>query len=716
MPEVAKTREELLLELAALRAQLGGRPVETVGERPQSEETRLRQIIDLVPHMIFAKDRDGKFLLANRAVADAYGTTVEALLGREHREIHGSAEEVTRMLADDLSVIESRRPKSIDEEEFTDSQGELRILQTTRIPYTESSSEAPAVLGVAVDVTRRRRLERVLVGESRVLQLLAQGRELRDVLTALLRLVEEEYAGTLGSILMLDDEGKHLHHAAAPTLDEAYTSAIDGAAIGPAVGSCGTAAYFGTPVIVDDIATNPLWADYRDLALSHGLRACWSHPILSSGGKVLGTFAMYYREKLRPSEDERALIVAAARLAGVAIEFRDAQRALEEESTQHRRTADLLRLREAEYRLTFENAPLGLTTADEDGRFLRVNQALCDMLGYSEQELLNMTFRDLTHPEDLERSLTLHEEMKTRPPHEKLSMRKRYIRKDGGVVDATVHVVQIQSGADRPLRMIAQVVDHTERIRAEQEARTHQERLAHVARVSTLGEMAASIAHEVNQPLTAITVYAQACARMIRDGMLEDAEILATMHKIGEEAMRAGEIIHRMRALAHRRESGRARCDINRLIRQVVKLAEVDARLNGVPIRLELARGLPHVYADGVQLQQVVLNLVRNGVEASDGGAEGGGEGILVKTSLDENGEIEVAVVDFGVGICDDAEEQVFESFFTTKDTGMGLGLSIGRSIITSHGGRLWFTRNDGAGATFRFTLPTHAGVDHERV
>ena len=414
---------------------------------------------------------------------------------------------------------------------------------------------------------------------------------------------------------------------------------------------------------------------------------------------------MYYRERRRPSEDERTLIVAVARLAGVAIELREAEKALEAEIADHKRTAELVRQREEEYRLTFENAPLGMTVMDDGGHFLHVNQAFCDIMGYSEEELLNMDFQQLTHSDDLKKSMQLHKRMRTGSPRTRRSLRKHYVRKDGQIVDATVHLVQIPESEDRPERYVAQLIDHTERVKAEEEARKHRERLAHVARVSTLGEMAASIAHEVNQPLTAIATYAQACSRMIRSGTLNDAEALSTMERVSGEAIRAGEIIHRLRALTRKRESERSSCDVNRLVRQVARLAEVDARLQGVAVNLDLAEELPQVIADGVQIQQVVLNLIRNAVEASEA-ANGGREGIQVRTYLTEASEVEVAVVDYGTGICDEAEEQVFEPFFTTKATGMGMGLSIGRSIITAHGGRLWFKRNEGAGATFGFTLP----------
>jgi C4-dicarboxylate-specific signal transduction histidine kinase len=224
-----------------------------------------------------------------------------------------------------------------------------------------------------------------------------------------------------------------------------------------------------------------------------------------------------------------------------------------------------------------------------------------------------------------------------------------------------------------------------------------------------MGEMASGIAHEVNQPLTAIATYAQACRRMIEAGMMKDADVLETLTHIANEALRAGGIIQRLRNLVRRRKSRRRRCNVNDLIKDMAQLAEEDLRLHNLRLRLELADGLPPVLADDIQIQQVVLNLVRNGVDAMEeaGRQE---EAIIVRTSLAERNEIKVTVMDRGVGFPKGAGVEYFQPFFTTKESGMGLGLSISHSIVTSHGGKLWFSSNPDGGATVCFTLPTAVG------
>jgi len=195
---------------------------------------------------------------------------------------------------------------------------------------------APAVLGTFLDITERRRAEAILAGEREVLELIASGVSLPDVLTALCRVVEAQFDGLLCSVLLIDADGLHLRHAAAPSLPEAYNRAIDGVAIAPRGGSCGTAAYRRAAVIVPDIERDPLWADCRELALRHGLRACWSTPVIGAGGAVLGTFAMYYREPRSPGEAERGLIERTTHLVRIAVEHSRAEEALRQSEAQFR--------------------------------------------------------------------------------------------------------------------------------------------------------------------------------------------------------------------------------------------------------------------------------------------------------------------------------------------------------------------------------------------
>jgi len=207
--------------------------------------------------------------------------------------------------------------------------GSVRNVQGLGRPVLSQSGDVDNYIGTTVDITARKHAEALLAGEKRLLEMVARGDSLPLILDALCRLVEELSSGALSSILLLDPNGTQLHHGAAPSLPKAYIDAIDGSAIGPSAGSCGTAAYRAQPVTVSDIATDPLWADYRDFALPHGLRACWSTPILSSDARVLGTFAIYYREPRTPTPEQHEIIEQITHLASIALERKRAEGALQ---------------------------------------------------------------------------------------------------------------------------------------------------------------------------------------------------------------------------------------------------------------------------------------------------------------------------------------------------------------------------------------------------
>src|SRR5207248_325034 len=206
--------------------------------------------------------------------------------------------------------------------------GTVKYIHTVGHPVLNASGDLVEFVGSAADITERKRAEMLLAGEKRLLKMIARGDSRALILEALCRLVEELASGALSSVLLLDPKTNRLRHGAAPSLPIPYTETIDGLVIGPCVGSCGTAAYRAEPVIVSAIASDPLWANFRHLALGHGLRACWSTPILSSAGKVLGTFAIYYRQPRSPTPQEHELIEQITHLASIAVEREQAEEAL----------------------------------------------------------------------------------------------------------------------------------------------------------------------------------------------------------------------------------------------------------------------------------------------------------------------------------------------------------------------------------------------------
>jgi C4-dicarboxylate-specific signal transduction histidine kinase len=245
-----------------------------------------------------------------------------------------------------------------------------------------------------------------------------------------------------------------------------------------------------------------------------------------------------------------------------------------------------------------------------------------------------------------------------------------------------------------------------ERRRAEEAYQQAQGELAHVTRVLSMGEMTASIAHEVNQPLSGVMINANAGLRWLAADTPNIDEARQAINRIIRDGRRAGDVIARIRALSKKTGTSREKMDINEAIEEIVGLAQGEARRNATVISLQLMKGLPPVTGDRVQLQQVVLNLVMNGIEAMST-VTGHLRELTVKTENDKDGRIRVSVRDAGIGFEPETKERLFDAFYTTKRTGLGIGLSISRSIVASHGGRLWAVQNDGPGATFLFTIPT---------
>jgi len=447
--------------------------------------------------------------------------------------------------------------------------GEIRDILTIGHPIFSPSGDLVEFVGTVIDVTERKRAEALRDGESHILEMIARDSPLEKILEQLVRVVEAQFAGLLCSVLLLDEDGQHVRHGAAPSLPGPYTKAIDGLCIGPKAGSCGTAMYRREPVVVTDILEDPLWETYRDVAGSYGLRACWSTPILAHSGQALGSFAMYYREPRSPSPAETRALEMATHLAGIAIERKLAREERE-----------------------------------------RLRQAQAD--------------------------------------------------------------------------------------------------LAHINRVTTMGELTASLAHEIKQPISAAVTDARTCLRWLRREEPDLSEARETASRVVTDVTRAAEIISRISLMFKKGALPRELIDVNELIREMTVLLRSEASRYSISIHGELADDLPKVMADRVQLQQVFMNLMLNGIDAMK--ETSGGSELAIKSEIDD-GQLLISVRDTGVGLPQEQGDQIFGAFFTTKDNGTGMGLPISRSIIESHGGRLWGTSNSGRGATFQFTLPATVAV-----
>ena len=374
---------------------------------------------------------------------------------------------------------------------------------------------------------------------------------------------------------------------------------------------------------------------------------------------------------------------------------------LRRENTERRRAEEALRESEERWRAVFDNSAAGIALANPSGRFLAGNLAYQKMLGYSEKELRELSFLDITHEDYRDGNSELTTEL-LEGKRQYFEMEKRYRRKDGNLIWVRVHV-SLVSGKQITPRFLLTIVDNiTELKRAEEGLRDAQMTLAHVTRVATLGEMTASIAHEINQPLGALVNNANACLGWLSTENLE--EVRNSVELMLDDAQRASEIITRIRSLVKKAPPQKDWLDINQTIREVIGLARNEIQRNGVALETQLSDDMPLIFADRIQLQQVMLNLMMNAIEAMTQVTTP--RELLISSGADDSKGVVVVVRDSGPGLDSKSHERLFEPFYTTKPQGMGMGLAICRSLIEAHGGRLWATTNAPHGAVFQFTLP----------
>jgi two-component system, LuxR family, sensor kinase FixL len=360
-----------------------------------------------------------------------------------------------------------------------------------------------------------------------------------------------------------------------------------------------------------------------------------------------------------------------------------------------------------ELRVIFDHAPTPMMITDRSGHVLKVNRACAALLALTPEAIIGRRPTDLLHPDD--RATAAAAMQRLNVDHPSCECELRYLRSDGSVVHALHYAALSNDSAQQQPLIINEIVDRTALLVAESEAEGLRARLAHAARIGTLGEMVSGIAHEVNQPLTAIANYANACRRLLQSGDAPLEEVVATLEKISAQAERAGQVIRGLRSLTRRRDSVREPLDVNQLIGEVTRLLDFELRNSGWRLILRLTPDLPPVLGDGVQLQQVVLNLVRNGIEAMNERANG--DHIELSTRLVGPDRVQIAVRDCGPGIDETGRRRLFEPFHTTKSQGMGLGLSICQSIVAAHGGEIRHSGNaPEGGAIFVVRLPVWEG------
>jgi PAS domain S-box-containing protein len=483
-------------------------------------------------------------------------------------------------------------------------------------------------------------------------------------------------------------------------------------------------------VILDDATLQNLFSEDQYFRQQR-VRSVLCLPLVKQA-KLMGL--LYLENNLAPgvfTTMRLAMLELLASQAAISLDHARLYADLIQENNDRRKAEEALRASEERWSLLAENTSAGIALTAPNGRFIAANLALQKMLDYTEDELRARAISDISYEEDRAATVArLAEAEKGQPRAYRLE--KRYLRKDGRVMWADVSSVFVPASGSGSGFFSVVIVDITKRKRAEEELnqkeislREAQNELAHVSRVTTMGELAASIAHEVNQPLAAIVNNANASLRWMASDSPNLVEARDAMRRIVRDGIRAGDVISRMRALLNRASAVKEPVGMNEVIQEVLLLTRTELQKNRVSLRTQLADDLPIVMGDKILLQQVILNLVLNGIEAMNGIAESqrelcvssrrvtgilreaGKERIEGKSLVDRKStSVLIALQDSGPGLNATEMQRAFEPFYTTKPQGMGMGLAISRSIIESHDGRLWASADAPRGAVFQFTLP----------
>jgi PAS domain S-box-containing protein len=793
-------------------------------------QDEVRRAIDTLPGLVWSARPDGTVDFLNQRWCDYTGVSQQdgcawGWLTTVHAEDRAELADYWR------SLLAAGEPGEA-EVRLRRCDGQFRWFLIRAVPLRDEGGKIVKWYGQNTDIEDRKRAEALLAGEKQLLEMAASGSTLADVLEAVCRLVEKTDPDSHCSILLIDDDGRTVHHIAAPTLPPEFIREIDGQDIAPPYwGPCAMAVARKAQVIVPDIATETKWrtSEWSGLALRHGLRSCWTTPIFSKAGDAFGTFAIYRHEPGAPTARHQELTEQLTHIASIAIEHGRTEAALRESEQRLRLMTNAIpeviwltalhpelvlyaspsfervwglpldalyrnprlwtdtiheddRPRvidtfnrwirgdgideyDIEFRIVQPAGAVrwiherGVIIVNDDGAPYRVGGISTDIterkqagdelrrsqahlaeaqrlsstgsftwrvargeIVWSEQAYriyeidanLPVTF-DLVftriHPDEA----SWFQELLGRASREgrDLEFEHRLLMPDGSV--KYLHVVaHATRDRDDQLEYLGAVQDVTERRRSEDALSKLRSELAHMGRVATLGALTASIAHEVNQPLSGIITNASTSLLMLADhppnidGAVESAE------RTIRDANRASQVIARLRTLFKKTGTARESFDLNEATREVLVLSQRELERVRVTVQTELADDLPTVVGDRVQLQQVVLNLVLNAAEAMSDVHDRPRQ-LVVRTAVDEGDRILLVVRDTGRGFDPQNQNRLFETFYTTKNDGMGIGLSISRSILERHHGRLWAACNEGPGATFGFSIPRIAPLERPR-
>ena len=660
-------------------------------EALRARELNFQLVVDSIPAPVAVTSPSGEVEGVNQPTLEYFGKTFEELKGWKASDVV-HPDDLQHTIDALMKAHETGQAYNV-ESRHRRADGIYRWFNVLGLPLRDTEGEILCWFHLLIDIDGRKRAEAQLAGEKRLLEMVASSYPLTDVLTELCKFVEDTAADCHCGVYLIDWSGPKFRIGAVPSLPATFNDPVDGLPVSPQVGPCGVAALTKTQVIATDLESDPLWqaSAIKPLALAHGLRSQWSTPIYARDGRVLGTFAIFQRSPASPTQVQQDLIAQVTHIASIAIEGALSEAALKRSEAFLAEAQHLARIGSFAWRV----AKNEITWSDQ----------LYRIFEFDPQETVTLELIGTrVHPEDL----TLLQDMIERASSaaSDFQYEHRVLMPDHSV--KYLHMIAHGTrNEDGELEYIGAVQDVTNRRLSEEALGKARSEVAHVARVMSLGALTASIAHEVNQPLSGIITNASTCMRMLDANPPNVDGARETVRRTIRDGHRASDVITRLRALFSRKDLVKESVDLNEVTREVIALALSELQHNSVIVKPELADELPSITGDRVQLQQVILNLLRNASDAMSSIYDRPRQ-LLIRTEQDAEG-VRLSVQDAGRGLEPESMNRLFEAFYTTKSNGMGMGLSVSRSIIENHHGRLWATPNDGPGATFSFSIPCGA-------
>jgi PAS domain S-box-containing protein len=686
-----------VLKLLTLQAAISLENTRLYGDLARAEkalsasERDLRLIVDTIPAQAWSARADGSGEFFSQHYIDYVGRSLHELQQLSWKAIVHPDDFDRLWEAWQTTIASGKAGES--EGRLRRADGEYRWFLFRWNPVHDHDGKIVKWYGINADIEDRKRAEIHLSGEKQILEMIAAGRPLREILDALCRFFEKSAPDCFCGIYPIDDDGRAFQYGVAPSLPASYTDSIEGMLVASDVSPRGQCIDEVASVVAEDIASDARWmsAPCRAHVLKHGLRAVWSTPICSRGGVVIGTVCIYQEKPGAPSPYHKELIAHVAHLASIAIERSQAVAAL-------KRTETFL---SEGQRLSLTGSFLWKVDTDE-----RIFSEELHRIFEFEPEVAVTDERvaERIHPDDL---LTLGEKVaRVRSGQDNPEYEIRLRMPDGRIKYVRV-IGRTVSHEDGRLECLGAVQDVTQRRLAEQARDKVRSELAHVSRVVSLGAVTASIAHEINQPLASIVTNAETGLRWMAQAEPNLVKARELMRRVVNDARRAAEIIDRVRSMASRGSTKHSDVALADVVTDSVAFLHQEFQGRGVSVSLDLAAKLPGVAGDRTQLQQVVVNLAINAAQALKS-SEGAQKRITIRTEQVDAETVCCIVEDSGQGIDQEHLPHLFDNFFTTKETGMGLGLPIAQSIVEAHNGRIRADNESSlGGARFIVELPT---------